>query len=313
MKQLVLLKEGDYRANVFSDLIECVNDTDTSDLAREKINFFARTDFSYRLHANMTPGADIEGALALTTYLVDPTNSEQDLRSFRPIDVEKMRTALETYSFVLFSSLAENFSVKESDILFKGQYIVRDDEGHLIDLDTKKKLFPFGNDSANAIMKDAVSFFGMVKAKGLPIYYLIIDSNMVHLGDGFDFHDATNDVVFRKITDHDGTIKENVFVPSFSSGTLIGKYDIFTSESSITINFFNDTRGIIKLNNLTELLPDLDITVESNFDYVVEFNGVTLNLDKDVGFVKITFNLGPFFDGVQRKESPCFEYVIHKV
>jgi len=312
MKQLVLLKEGEYRANVFSDLIECVNNMDTHELDREKINFFARTDFSYRLHANMTTRSDEDGALALTTYLVDPKDSITDPRSFRPIDVEKMRTALENYPFVLFASLAENFSVEESDILFKGQYIVRDDEGHLIDFDTKKKLFPFGNDGVNDVMKDAISFFGMVKAKGLPIYYLIVDSSMVHIGAGFDFHDATTDVVFRKITDHDGTIKENVFVPSFSSGTLIGKHDIFTGDPVLTINFFDDPNGIIKSNNLKDLLPDLDITVESNFSHDVEFNGVTLTLDKDVGYVKITFDLGSFFNTAQRKESPSFEFVIHK-
>lgn len=317
MKQLVLLKEGEYRANVFSDLVECVNNMDTSDLDREKINFFARTDFSYRLHANMT-GDTSDGLLALCTYLVDPNSADQVPQSFRPIDVDVMRAALDSYPFVLFASLTENFSVEDSDILQKGIYVVRDTAtGSLVNFQTGALLFPEGNDGVNSIAKDAISFFGMVKAKNMPIYYLIVDSGLVHVGDGFDFHDVDSDVVFRKVTDHDGTVKENVFVPSFSDGAnLVGKHDLFTSEDTVTINFFEDARGIIKSNELTELLPDLSFTVESNLQHTVQNNGVTLSFDnyfKDVGYVKIKFNLGHFFDNVQRKEDPSFEFVIHKI
>ena len=315
MKQLVLLKEGEYRANVFSDLVESVNNMETSELDREKINFFARTDFSYRLHVNQTPNAST--ALALTTYLVDPTADNQVPQSFREIDVEKMRAALDTYPFVLFASLTEDFSVADSDVLIKGIYIVRDSNGHLVNYDSGEQIFPGGNDGVTTITKDALSFLGMVKAKGMPIYYLIVDSNLVHIGAGFDYHDTANDVVFRKVTDHDGTVKENVFVPSFSNGaTLVGKHDLFCSESELTIKFFDDDRGVIKSNELTELLPDLDVTIETNFNHVVQDNGVTLTLDysaTDTGYVKIKFNLGHFFDNVQRKEDPSFEFVIHKI
>jgi len=315
MKQLVLLKEGEYRANVFSDLVECINNMETSELDREKINFFARTDFSYRLHANRSGLGG--GALALTTYLADPTSSDQEPQAFRAIDVEKMRAALDTYPFVLFTTLAEDYNVDDSDVLIKGIYIVRDIDGHLINYDTGEPIFPEGNDGVNSIAKDAISFFGMVKMKDMPIYYLIVDSSLVHIGDGFDFHDETYDVVFRKVTDHDGTVKENIFVPSFSDGvTQIGKQDLFCTESEMTIKFFDDEKGVIKSNNLTDLLPDLDFTIESNFDHVIADNGVTLTLDYnelDTGYVRIKFNLGHFFDNAQRKEDPCFEFVIHKI
>lgn len=315
MKQLVLMKEGEYRANVFSDLVESVNNMETSALDREKINFFSRTDFTYRLHVNQTGLGG--GALALTTYLVDPKSDEQVPQSFRAIDVEKMRAALDTYPFVLFASLAEDFAVNDSDVLIKGIYVVRDSNGHLVNYDSGEQIFPEGNDGVNSISKDALSFFGMVKMKDLPVYYLIVDSGLVHIGEGFDFHDETYDTVFRKVTDHDGTVKENVFVPSFSDGTtLVGKHDLFCTEGELTIKFFDDANGVIKSNELTDLLPDLDVTIESNFNHAVANNGVTLTLDyseTNTGYVRIQFNLGHFFANVQRKEDPCFEFVIHKI
>jgi hypothetical protein len=315
MKQLVLLKEGEYRANVFSDLVECINNMETSSLDREKINFFSRTDFTYRLHAN-TAGTG-SGALALTTYLVDPEKANPDPEEFRDIDVEKMRVALGGHPFVLFATLAEDFAVEDSNVLMQGKYIVRDDNGHLIDYDTKEQLFVGGNDGVNSIAKDDIALFGLVKAKDLTVYYLIVDSAIVHIGQGFDYDHPHSDCVFRKVTDHDGTVKENVFSPSFGVGTtLVGKHDLFCTESEMTIKFFDDARSIIKSNELTELLPDLSVTVESNFEYVIENNEVKLTLDynaADVGYVKITFDLGHFFANVQRKEAPTFEYVIHKI
>lgn len=314
MKQLVLLKEGDYRPNVFSDLMECVNNMDTKELDREKINFYSRSDFSYRLHANTAETG--VGALALTTYICDPAKSNPAPEEFRAIDVEKMRIALDAYPFVLFACIADDYSVEESNVLMTARYIVRDDQGHLIDYETNEQLFPGGNDGVNSIAKDAISFFGMVKAKDLPVYYLIVDSSICHIGAGFDYYHTTSNVVFRKVTDHDGTVKENVFVPSFDADTtLVGKHDLFCEASELTIKFFDDDRGIIKSNDLTELLPDLSVTVESNFDYVIENNEVKLTLDYNdlsVGYVKIKFDLGHFFANVQRKESPDFEYVIHK-
>lgn len=317
MKRLVLLKEGDYRANVFSDLVECVNNnaphTDRSEF-REKVNFFARTDFSYRLHANLTDSKS-SGALALTTYLADPTNNNQDTKTFRPLNTNLMMEALEKYSFVLFAVLAEAFAVSEGEVLGAGIYIVRDNNtGHLLNYETGDRLL---SDSESEVMQSALTFCGMVKTDLLPVYYLIIDSSIVHLGDGYDFHDDSKDVEYRKITDHDGTIKENLFVPTFSKGTtLIGKHNLLVTTKTLTIKFFDAPESVINSSNLVGSLPQISYEIDTNLKYKVKDNNITFTTGNDspaVGYVKIKFNLGDFFEHAQRKEQPNFEYIIQKL
>lgn len=324
MKQLVLLKEGEYRANVFSDLVEVVNNEETSATDREKIKFFARSDFGYRVHVNST-STNNEGALALATYLGDPHSEDNLPQTFRPVNIELMREALDTHDWVLFASFTDDFLADENDIIGNAKYIVRDDKGSLLDFETKERVFPGGTDGVNAVMKDSVVFFGLVKASELPVYYLIVDSSLVHIGDGFDYHDKATDVVFRKITDHDGTVKENIFVPSFSDGiTQVGKYNLYfdhTVGDELTISFFDNDNSIIKSNDLTDVVADLDIEVESNLSYNVVGNSIVLSLDnfkendsvEPLGYIRVTFKLGAFFNNVQRKEQPSFEWNITKV
>ena len=305
MKHLVLLKEGDYRPNIFSSLVEVVNNTSLKEEERDQVSFFTRTDFSLRLYANMTVTKD-QGALALAHYSVNPYEAEQDPNKFRAVDVELMREALEEHKFVLFAVISDTFIVADYGLVNHGIYIVRDDEGNLINYETKERLVSDGS------VINAVTFFGMVKAGDLPVYYLITDSNVVHIGDGFDFDDTDHDVLYRKITDHDGTIKENLFVPKFSDGTtLVGKYDLFTVSDKVTISFFED--GVIAYSDLTRLLPELQIDIQSNVPVECEQNKVVVNMSStDVGYVKIFFKLGHFFEEVQQKEKPIFEFILHK-
>ncbi len=303
MKRIVLLKEGDYRPNVFNDFVETVNFPHTTPDA-EQINFFAKTDYTFRIYPNESHNTPTH-KLALTHYNVNPHVVPQDPLLFQSIDIPLMCEALEHYHTVLVGTPTTLYSVQDQQLLNNLRYVVRDTDGHIIDLITKERL---AHDTV-----DIITFFGMVKAGSMPIYYLITDPSIARLGGGFDCYDEVNDIEFLKVNDQDGSFKDNVFVPTLSSTSkFIGPNNIVTTSNTVEITFFESRFGVMK--DVGYVMNPKEVSVESNAPYTIKTNTITLELNGlNTVYVEIRFVLGPFFDNAQDLERPTFSYVIHKI
>lgn len=308
----VLIKDGDYRANVFHDFEETVNSLAPDDNS-EQAGFYSMMDYKFRLMKNrssMLPHMP----LAVAHYSVDPQADLQEENYFRPIDMNKLIAALDGgKDFVMYGHVTEAVVTPEIELVKNGIYMTRNDAGELIDLDTEDRLCDV--DPAFPDVAFVSVLFGLVKLGNTGIYYLITDDRLIKPNGGFDFVDNTAGVTYKIISDHDGTVKENILDYKFEGlgVNVIGKHDVFCSGTELVL----DVTGGQATAFAAEVIaggsaPLLDVTVESTYPYVIADNAITLDISSGVtGYLKISVAAGVFFDIAQRKEKPVLEFVIH--
>lgn len=325
MKQnYILIKDGDYRANVFSDVTELANNLmDSSGVPNycsEVAEFYFRMNYSFRLIRNNT-SVNPQHPLAVAHYSTDKESAIINPSMFKTVDIELMKSALVNYDFVILGTCSNQNVVKELDVLANAIYIVRDkNTGRLKNYETGEPITDEPTYQANngVVGIPVSSLVSMVKLGNLPFYYMILDPNLVKISDSIDYTDSTTNTVFRKIQDHDGTIKENLLRPSLSSNaTLVGKESIFVTGTTFDINLFGDSHSLFSVYQDFPSTGDIDAVIESNFPYTFTDNTVSVTVGDissgNIGYLKIKLNFGAFFEQCQRKEAPVLEYVIHKV
>lgn len=305
MTKFVFIKEGDAKPNIFIDLMETVNcRVDHSDYAQQ-VGFYSRMDYSLRIGRNRTD-QNPEMPIALFHFTVDPTQATQNADTFRPVDIKKMMDILDGGAdFVLFGFYSDSHLVTDYSLIQNAKYVIRDDKDRLIDYDTKEPI------TANANQKVAfiTTLFGMVKLGPLPVYYLILDQDLVHVSDGFDYQDTVNDVRYH--LDNDATVKENFFAPDFGKDvTQVGPNMLLTSADSFTIDVFGDS--LFEQYMGKTATPTVDITVTSDLTVVTKKNKLTVTVTKPVGYVKYSIDAGKFFNMIQPAEKLEFEFVVLK-
>lgn len=305
MSKFVFIKEGDAKPNIFLDLMETVNcRIDHTDYSQQ-VGFYSRMDYSLRLGRNRTD-QNPEMPLALFHFTVDPTQTTQNADTFRPVDVKKMMDILDAGAdFVLFGFYSDSHLVTDYSLIQNAKYVVRDDKEVLIDYDTKQPILA----DPKASVAFITTLFGMVKIGPLPVYYLILDQDLVHISDGLDYQDTTNDVMYH--LDNDATIKENFFSPTFDKGvTQIGPNILLTTVDSFTIDVFGDS--LFEQYMGKTVTPATNITVDSDLTIAQKKNKITVTVTKPVGYVKYSVDAGKFFNTVQPAEKLEFEFVILK-
>ncbi len=307
----VLVKDGDYRANVFSDFQELVH-TLAPDADHQQAGFYSRMDFKYRLLRN-TSSQFTDHPLAVVSYAADPTLEIQDPHYYRTIDMNKMMAALDSGSdFVMFGHVTETNVTTEIDLLKNGIYMTRNSEKELVDLDTGDFLTDV--DPTYPDIAFVSVLFGLVKLGNTGIYYLITDSKLLQPNGEFGFTDPNTDTVYRIIQDSDGTIKENVFDYSFTgdSVTVIGKRDVFAGNSEELVLDLTGGPNSIFVGMHESTPPTVDIIVNSTYPYTVVGNAINLDISSGVtGYLKVTVNAGAFFEVAGRKEQPVLDFIIH--
>lgn len=302
MKHVVMVFEGDHAPNTFFDLIEVTNHAQTVD-PMDSVDVFARTDHGFRLYPNHS-NRDTHCALALTNSIVDPHNPTQDPNFYRPVDAELMRKALEKHAFVLLGIAADRHLMTDFGIVSRAQYIVRDDDGYLLDYETNMRLTN-SDQSVNLIV-----FLGMVKAGKLPLYYLVTNPTLVRIGGGFNVYDDQSEVLYRKVTGQDETLRTQIFAPTALSGSRIIGSNIVATSDEVGLSFFESEGNVLKnLGTAADVL-----TISTNVPYRWQGNNLLLDTTgHSTSFVSIYFDLGPFFSGMHETECPVFQYVIHKI
>ena len=141
---------------------------------------------------------------------------------------------------------------------------------------------------------------------------MIADPRLLKPNGGFDFVDVDTDTSYRLISDHDGTIKENIFDYAFTGTDVntVGKHDVFCSGDELTLDMVSGPNTIFAGTGDTP--PIFDLAIDSSFPYVVTDNSIVLDITSgNSGFLKITVAAGEFFNVAQRKERPVLEFVIH--
>lgn len=298
----VLIKEGEYRPNLFTDFTETVN----RDEGVEQVGFYSRMDPTMRLLINRSD-LNPEMPLAVAHYHVDPSSTIQVPMRYRPIDMELMYKALETYDYVMFGLITPTHLVTDYKMLSSAIYMARNAQGKLVNVETGE-LINADSDTATFF----TSYFGLVRAKGLPVYYLIMDPKLLHATDDFDYKHTASDTSFVLISDHDGTIKQNVFAPTFT-GAQVFSNTLLTNRDEISLKLFTGIDSVLRNEDAGQLLNSADFTIDTDLPHALLDNTITIyprQSDISIGYFNIKFNCGKFFDVAHELERPEFNYLI---
>lgn len=298
----IIIKEGEYRPNAFSNLVETVN----ADYA-EQVGFFTRIDYALRLTRNRST-TNPHMPLAIAHYHIDPAAPQQSPEFFRPIDTELMITALEKYNYVLFGVVTKQHMLNDYKLIHLARYIARTDDGKLIDLETQELLNP--TDKSVTFM---TSFFGIVRMKGLPVYQLILDPKLVHATDGFDYYHSAADTMYTLINDFDGYVRDNVFNVQIHGGQAFDSTVLASPGGVVSFEFFGGRDSILRDEDGAKIFAGADCTVSAPTADVT-YNGSRVIIDVYQQFtpVTISFNCGKFYDIASAVERPVFKYLIVK-
>lgn len=297
MKRIVLIKEGEYRPNLFAEFTETVNHLDV-----EQVGFYVRHDYTFRLTRNRS-NLDPTFPLALAHYNVDVAGTVQDPVLFRPIDTESIFSALDKYEYVMFGAITPSHVVTDQSLLPSAMYIARNTNGKLVNALTDEVLQP-DTDKVTFI----TTFFGIVRMNGLPVYTIVLNQAMTHVTDGFDYYHEPSDTKYIIVSDHDGTIKDTVFAPSVSPAQQFGD-TLLVHKDITTITLFSHPS--VLRDELIDI-EDTQFTVTTDLTYSILKNQIIILTDKTqrIGFFTIEFHCGAFFEVASMMEQPKFSYLI---
>lgn len=298
----IFVKEGEYRPSAFADLVETVNRDDF-----EQVGFYSRMDQTLRLIRNRTD-TNATHPLAVAHYCVDPTDTAQNPKLFRGVDINLMTAALDQYDYVLFGIVTDNHVVKDYGLVEDARYIVRDANGKLLDFQTGELIRP---DSTSVTFM--ITFCGMVKVNGIPAYYLILDPKLLHVTDGFDYYHAATDTKFILLSDHDGNLKDNVFAPEVDDAKLFGNIILTPNQSCAKLTFFKGEQSALRCEHTPTLIQDIFYKLDTNCLWSLCRDTGAFIIHPPTtgpGYFSIHFDCGKFFNLAHPSERPHFNYII---
>lgn len=307
MKNLVLVKSGEYTPNLFNELSHVVNNSGSGCFS-ELLRFVKRTDYTFRLYRN-SKSAEATGDLAVVTFGYDTAKDAKDPAEFFPVDIKLMQSALQSHEFVLLGSIVKS-DVSDLEILPSLRYITRDSTGRIIDAVTGELLIDPSNLIDGPKADTVISMIGMVKAGPLPIYYLILDNGSVGRIDFIEyFDDYSNSTIF-PVQDYDGTIAEHLMHLKFGPEvTKIGKNHLFVKGNSTILEFFTEQWTDFLDKHTLQMLPNPKIT--GSCKHIVDGPRIHLTINKPISTLRVEFDLGRFFSVVQAQEKLVVEFVIY--
>lgn len=301
MKRIVLIKEGEYRPNLFADFVETVNRPEA-----EQVGFFAHHDYTFRLTRNrstMEPAHPI----ALAHYNVDVANPVQDHKMFRPIDTEAVFKALDKYDYVMFGTITTSHLVLDQHLLPNSMYIARNKDGKLVNAVTDEVIQP-DTDKVTFI----TTFFGVVRMKGLPVYVIILNSSLTHVTDGFDYHHVPTDTSYIIVTDHDGAIKDAVFAPAIEGAHRVDPI-LYATDETIIVKMFSFP-SVLRDAHPATILANSSFSITTTLEYQID-SSFNIHIHRpsqrpSIHYFSLKFHCGLLFDIASIIEQPTFNYII---
>lgn len=328
-KKLILIKEGDYRPNLFSDFVEYVNNdyvaaTDAFQSYRERsaeigddhtyFGFYNRMDFSMRLAENYLATIDTR-KIALIHYRNDPLNLDTSPDIFKVLDFNDICNTVDKYGNAVFGLPVYQNTVPDYTVIKDATILARDaDKNVIIDVYKDTAMTP-GEDRTGQVQYlhkgvPVISYFGVVKIKDLPIYYVILDPRVTKISTGLYVENDFMNV--RVISDHEGGVKNVLMTPHFSGNTdIVANYHVYTTEDELEVSVFEQADNLIKLYNVD--VSNVNLQVKSNYPVEIIPGGkLKIKITGPDGYLKFKVDGGDFFEVASHKDDLEFEYIIKK-
>jgi hypothetical protein len=296
----ILVKAGERQPSAFSDLKELVNYEEGP-----QVGFFSLFKPGLRLIRNRTVD-NTDCAFAIAHFVVDPLGSRQHPLYFKPLDVKMLMNAADRYDYVMAGMTTKTHLPSEEQTLLNMQYIARATDGNLVNAETGERL----KDNIRVTFLTAI--FGFVRVKGFPIYHMILNTDLIHASDGFDYYDTSEDTKWMLLSDFDGTAVNHIFSMETSPNATIVGSTIVTTGPEFRLNPLGQPRNVMRNENLSQILAASDYTITSGLDYVVENGEFVIKTPRagSVDTFELKFNCGHFFDIAHPSERPTFKYVV---
>jgi hypothetical protein len=293
----ILVREGDRTPSLFGDFTTVVNPDELP-----QIGFYHRVEPGLRLVRNNTRNGT--SAFAIAHYQTDPSLRVQHPSYFRPIDLDLITTALDKYEYVIFGVLASHHITKDTEAIEKAQYFARTADGVVIDIETN---LPIESKFGTMI----TAFFGAVRFAGFPVYSLILNSDLVHATDGFDFYDVPAQAMWFLLSEKDGPLCQHFLIPTIEDPARVIGNVIITTQPTFTLSFLTSPISILKREDPANILANAQWTVDTNLQYTtVNGSFVVATPAHGIGYFEIQFHCGLLFDQARPTEHPTFKYVV---
>lgn len=285
----VLVRQSRQLASPFSDLISTVN------RQGQPLGFYQRIEPSMRIVRNRTLN-NTDSPFAIARYHVDPWMKVQPSNYFRGINVSVIEQLMSKYDHVVYGRINHGTTVADHTSLDLAVYVAKDQDGNLINAQTEELIGPDVT---------IVSFYALVRIQNLPVYYLIVNSNLVSVTDGFNFHHPETDTSWILLSE-DNSFRDSVLSPTVTGGTLVGNTIIrSTTGHGVTLQLFST--GILRNENID--LFNLKYTIKSSLECSSYGDCVLIADSGKPGYVKIKFDFNQYFAD-STTDSQTLEYVI---
>jgi hypothetical protein len=296
----ILVKAGERQLSVFSEFIELVNYQDVP-----QVGFYSLVPPGLRLVRNRT-NDDRDCAFAVAHYVIDPAKSRQHEAYHKPINTALLLQAVETYDYVMVGMVTSTHLPSEEQRITNLSYIARGADGQLIDLETNQ---PVRDDFRVTFL---TGLFGFIRIEGFPAYYMILNPNLIHVTDGFDFFHTQEDTLWMLINEHDETLRNRMFAPRVSDNARMIDSTILVDGTEFELNLFTDPCNVFRREDKGQLLDNALWTVTSNLNFKTSSGAFIVDapVPGKVGFFELTFHGGHFFKVAKPSERLIFKYVV---
>lgn len=307
-KKIILIKEGNSAPNLFADFREHVNNVYplSTDLPKPTFAFFNQAMYTFQLVKNIHSHTNTDG-LAISHYNNIIKNPSANQMFFSVLDVSELCAAVDECGYVIFGAIQHPQMTSANTLMFTSVF-ARDTTNNTI-----KNIRTGDTYDSTIDSLPMISLFGLTRISGLPIYYLIPDSITLRAGIGLDM---TNDeFVVRSITDYDGSIRDSIITPQFSSDNVVlANNTLYVTGNSFNISLFNSPSNILLANGID--LSKITVNVQTNFDVKINQNGIldfVIPQQTTMGYIKIHLSGGVFLDHITHTERLAVDFSVVKV
>lgn len=305
--KLILVKEGNSTPNLFADFREYVNNSYplSTNSPKPIFAFFNQAQYTFQLVKNIRSSTTTDG-LAISHYNNIVQNPSSNQMFFKVLDLSELCNAVDEYGYAVFGAIQHQQLTSANALMFTSVF-ARDTTNNTI-----KNLRTGETYNSSMESLPIVSFFGLTRINNLPVYYLMPDSTVLKAGIGVDI---TNDeFAVHSITDYDGSIRDNIITPQFSSNTVFVNNTLYVTGDLFNISLFDSPFNLLRTNNIDT--SSINVTVQTNLITKTILNG---NIQFDIppqttmGYIKIQISGGTFLDCVTHTERLAVDFSVVKM
>lgn len=294
----ILIKAGERYPSGFSDLKELINYQ-----GGPQVGFFTLFRPGIRLIRNTTTN-DPDCAFCLAHFMVNPALSQQHPLYVTPVRTRTLTDAADRYDYVIVGMVTPTSAPSEHQTLPNVKYISRTDSGNLIDVISGEQINTEDNTT------HVTTLFGFVRLKGLPVYTMIINTELMHMTDGVDYLDEPHGIFWQNLSERDGTVAQHLLTPHVAGGTIVGT-TIVAGPEDVCISPFGETPNAFRGEDLSAIFSNADYTIDCHFEYDIVGSDIFIKVPPaSVGVFHLKFNCGRLFEIASPEEVIELKYVI---